>query len=139
MAECEHGIRRQTCSVCKPELVFAEYERKAGLRNLIFRLTLSEFIEITQDRCVYCGTYEAGGIDRRDNRIGYIRQNCFSCCGPCNFLKGRMEHYKFLALVKRICDYQSELEQVRSRDKNQFIPDNRNGVEQCRRNTPALS
>ena len=117
MAKCEHGIRRQTCSLCKPELVFAEYERKAGLRNMTFRLTLSEFIEITQDRCAYCGTYEAGGIDRRDNRIGYIRQNCQPCCGDCNFLKGRMDHHKVLALVKRICRYQSELEELNHEEK----------------------
>jgi hypothetical protein len=131
MATCEHNIRRQSCALCKPELVFAEYERKAGLRNLAFRLTLSEFIEITQDRCAYCGTYQSAGIDRRDNRIGYIRQNCYPCCGDCNFLKGRMEHHKFLALVKRIWHYQSELEQVRSRNNNHFIPgSNRMELEQ---------
>jgi hypothetical protein len=68
MAQCEHQIRRQNCSVCKPELVYKSYQSKAKERELSFALTLDQFKQIVQQRCVYCGEFGSPrGVDRRDN------------------------------------------------------------------------
>jgi len=107
MSKCEHERQRQTCSVCSPDQVFVQYQRKAAQRGLSFTLSLDEFKRIVQDKCCYCGEWgEPRGIDRRDNRVGYVPSNCQSCCKGCNFLKQGMTHYEFLNLVSKIARYQ---------------------------------
>jgi len=107
MARCEHDRVRSTCSVCSPETVYNQYRYKAAQRELTFVLTLDEFKKIVQQRCIYCGKYGTPrGIDRRDNRLGYIPSNCQPCCGPCNFLKKGLGHHEFLRLVFDITDFQ---------------------------------
>jgi hypothetical protein len=111
MAKCLHDRVRQTCSVCCPAQVFAAYRYKATKqRHLAFTLTLEQFKEIIEKPCVFCGKQsEPRGIDRRDNRIGYIPTNCQSCCGPCNKLKSNLDQHKFLLLVSEIAKHQDAL------------------------------
>jgi hypothetical protein len=107
MAKCEHDRVRSTCSICKPEQVFRQYDRKAVERNLSFSVTLEEFERLTQAPCFYCGENdEPRGLDRRDNRIGYNLRNCVSACSECNFMKRAMLEYRFLNRVMMIAKHQ---------------------------------
>ena len=76
-------------------------KRHAERRGLIWALSLEHFLYITSQPCTYCGalgsketpkttngTYRYSGIDRIENRIGYIPLNCAPCCGTCNAAKG---------------------------------------------------
>ncbi len=45
------------------------------------------------------------GIDRFDNTIGYIKDNCRSCCSLCNYLKRDSSYEKFINKIKRIYEY----------------------------------
>lgn len=42
------------------------------------------------------------GIDRTDNDKGYTTDNCVSCCGKCNSLKGTLSQGEFRQLVTSI-------------------------------------
>jgi hypothetical protein len=108
---CDHDRVRQTCSVCSPEKVFAAYKHKAKQRNLSFALTLDEFEKIVQAACVFCGEQPALGVDRKDNRIGYIPWNCQAACGVCNFMKRAMLHHNFLFQVLKIAKHQESRKQ----------------------------
>jgi hypothetical protein len=114
--KCEHDREKHTCSACEPEKVFHQYERKSALRGLKFRLTFEEFEKLVSAPCFYCGENPGMGIDRVDNRIGYIfsenpiLNNVVSCCADCNFLKGsRFSRHAFLAQVTKIAAYQEKL------------------------------
>ncbi len=104
--KCEHD--RVSCSICSPEKVFRQYQYKSKARNLTFRLTLVEFEALVNARCYWCGQYGANGVDRVDNRIGYIASNVVPCCSECNFAKRTMLAHKFIDMAERIAKYQQE-------------------------------
>lgn len=41
------------------------------------------------------------GVDRVDNKIGYMSSNCIPCCSDCNFLKGKFTLFKWLSIIER--------------------------------------
>lgn len=103
---CEHRRQRAQCSVCKPEVVFKQYAREALRRKLEFALTLDEFKELVAPPCLYCGDNETPrGIDRWDNKIGYVFENCRPCCGTCNYMKGRMDGATWVDQCQRVSDH----------------------------------
>jgi hypothetical protein len=105
---CDHDRVRQTCSVCSPEKVYDAYKYKAlKQRHLSFSLTLKEFEAIVAAPCTFCGEYfEPRGVDRKDNRIGYVVWNCQSCCWTCNQLKRAANETVFLSHIMKIAKYQ---------------------------------
>jgi len=70
-----------------------KYRAKKGSRE--FSLTLEEFRAFLSLPCHYCGL-KASGIDRKDNKRGYIPINCLSCCWRCNRFKGTMVYNDFI-------------------------------------------
>lgn len=98
------------------EQMYNTYKRKAKKRNYTFKLTLEEFTKLAMQKCGYCnghGDSKIGksdkyfcGIDRKNNNIGYIYNNCISCCKTCNFMKGRLSYMDFLSQVKKIYKFQ---------------------------------
>ena len=56
----------------------------------------------------YNGEYLYNGIDRIDNRKGYIEENVISCCSKCNFAKGTMDGAEFIELANKIAKHQAE-------------------------------
>jgi hypothetical protein len=105
----EHDRVRYSCSVCSPENVYAAYQYKAKQRNLSFSLTLEEFEKLTSAPCTYCGESPGMGIDRKDNRIGYVISNCVAACSECNFMKRAMLEHKFLYRAQKIAAHQEKL------------------------------
>ena len=65
-------------------------QRLARNRELPCTVTLSEFRELLQKACAYCGfdLNETGcGLDRMDNALGYVIENVAPCCHVCNQAK----------------------------------------------------
>jgi len=86
------------------------YQRRAEKRKLRFELTPDQFEKIIQQPCVFCGEqYDPRGVDRKDNRKGYLPENCQSCCGRCNNFKGARDQETWLAGILRIAKYQESL------------------------------
>lgn len=96
--------RYKKCAV-KPKTRYLGYQRSARYRKLPFEITLDQFSEIIQQQCYYCG--DAGwGVDRKNNSLGYIIQNCVSCCSKCNFAKHKTSEVEFLTLCERVTNHQ---------------------------------
>lgn len=80
-----------------------------------FSISLDEFIDIHKDwKCYYCN-YEFAKktcdykrtIDRVNNNLGYVHDNCVLCCNKCNLFKKKLNpntrtHKMFLKIYNKI-------------------------------------
>ena len=74
------------------------YVRNCRRRNIYWELSIEEFHNLTSQRCHYCGrppsnqcrTYTYNGLDRLDNRKGYVLSNVVACCRECNSIKSNI-------------------------------------------------
>lgn len=100
--------------------LFSQYKRSARYRTLAFDLSETQFRDLTQGNCAYCGLpptreYSAGpsvngpfianGVDRWENDVGYTVENSRPCCSDCNMAKGTMTPASWLAWVRRIAEF----------------------------------
>lgn len=85
----------------------------------MWELTDEEALELAQDRCSYCGTQPKAlkvrgreyplvinGIDRKDNKQGYTKENCVTCCCFCNFAKYTRTEDEFKEWIERLVEWQ---------------------------------
>lgn len=88
---------------------YRNYQRTAELKNLDFELSFEEFCEIVQEKCYYCGEFSENksfiGIDRKDQKQGYLIDNCVSSCEMCNMMKKSLNDRIFLQRVEHILTY----------------------------------
>ena len=98
--------------------VIKNYRQGAKVRGLIYALTREQFKILTSRKCYYCnaspskstktanynyfGEYIYNGIDRINNELGYILDNCVSCCYPCNSMKGELTQKEFFEKIQLI-------------------------------------
>lgn len=90
---------------------FSVYKSLAKRKNIPFSLTIEQFKEITTGACHYCkGFHETeyydknmrNGIDKKEPKLGYILENCLSCCITCNRMKLDNSYEKFLEKITKI-------------------------------------
>lgn len=84
-----------------------------------FGLTREQFKELITSNCFYCGqkphmkTHVGGrkrnGIDRLDVSIGYLKNNCVSCCRDCNRMKGSLSFQEFVGQCSLIAKAHKEI------------------------------
>jgi hypothetical protein len=98
--------------------ILHSYKQGAKKRNLDFKLTKSEFINLLYNDCFYCGSKPSNfikknritgeeihyfnGVDRVNNEIGYRLDNCVTCCKLCNHAKNNLSKREFIILAKKI-------------------------------------
>ena len=99
--------------------ILRNYREGAKRRGLHYSLSVEEFRRIIALDCHYCGrppeqwiehstkrtyhgNYVYNGIDRVNNLVGYVSDNCVPCCSTCNAAKSNMTKEDFLAWVGRI-------------------------------------
>ena len=96
--------------------MYYQYKKSAERRELDFPLSKHEFRRFTKQPCHYCGQkpqgiwksvhntgdYICNGIDRKNNDIGYVIDNCVPCCTQCNYFKTDMEYDKFVEYLDRV-------------------------------------
>lgn len=90
----------------------------AKKRGLVFELSDEVFARLISGLCHYCGEppsntmndggygFRYNGIDRLDSEVGYVADNCVSCCGICNDMKKNLSKEEFLDRIKKIALYQ---------------------------------
>lgn len=98
------------------------YRDAAKKRGYEFSLSFEEFSSYIFKNCYYCGSspknifkrslkpgskniqdyFLYNGIDRKNNEIGYIIDNCVTCCKECNSMKMDRNIDEFLQLVSKI-------------------------------------
>jgi hypothetical protein len=94
---------------------YNKYIVSAKKRDYEFQLLEDEFYEIILNPCYICGKMNKydknnklvhrNGIDRFDNTIGYVKDNCRSCCSTCNYLKRDISYDNFIQKIKQIYGY----------------------------------
>lgn len=91
-----------------PKYLYSRYKSKAKSRGKLFTLSLDEFEKIIQEPCHYCHYKQEipVGIDRKNNAIGYVLNNCLPCCWPCNWLKGARKYELFKSHLSKVLDSQ---------------------------------
>lgn len=70
--------------------MLAELKRRAKNKKYACTITLEELRSLRTLPCHYCGDrlpLFGPGADRRDNAVGYTKENCVPCCTLCNGLK----------------------------------------------------
>lgn len=114
---CQRGVLRTTGPwTAGLNEVLSGYKRNAKKRNLDWLLSNEEFFHLVNASCFYCGgspnnhisttskkssaTYN--GIDRIDNKKGYIDGNVVSCCKLCNLAKRDMDVNDFLKWARAV-------------------------------------
>jgi len=106
------------------QAIIRDYKRGAKQRGFDFLLTKDQFRQLTKQNCFYCGiepqrikdrngqhvfknsVYVYNGIDRIDNNVGYVFENCVTCCTECNWAKGTKTQKEFLRWIERMIQYQ---------------------------------
>lgn len=100
--------------------LLAMYKRNAAEKGREFCLTVEEFKELTSAHCHYCGRLPASisrgwkhaetewgkyiynGIDRKDNDIGYVPDNCVPCCEICNRAKIDRKYDEYINYISEM-------------------------------------
>ena len=88
----------------KPGRRLASYEKKALARGIVWNLDDRTALRMMTSPCFYCGFEDErttddrvyGGIDRMNNDVGYIPENCVACCGTCNKMKTCLDAKTFV-------------------------------------------
>ena len=92
-----------------PATRYKNYTQHARQKNRSFDLTLEDFDQITNQICIYCGTFEPGknhtGIDRINSKIGYTLSNCVPCCWQCNFMKSDKDILEFANKIISLAEH----------------------------------
>ena len=93
------------CISCLKEVVYSDYKIGARKRNLVFELSKDEIYSMIEKQCYYCKEINKigwNGIDRLDNKKGYIESNVVPCCTMCNIMKSGFSKNIFLKFCKNI-------------------------------------
>lgn len=94
--------------------LYYQYKKKADKKGYEFNLTFEEFISLTKQNCYYCdkqpqqvfkskkSKYLYNGVDRKNNYLGYTKNNCVSCCSTCNYAKRTQQHDAFVVWIEKV-------------------------------------
>lgn len=82
------------------DIKIEKYRDRAKNKNMDFDLSKDEFNLLINNDCYICGKKtndkHKNGIDRYDNKKGYIIENCRTCCGDCNYMKREYDYGIFM-------------------------------------------
>lgn len=115
-SESRIGKTRLPDNTSTKNTLFKTYLKGAETRNLSFNLSFEQFLNFLSQDCFYCGKspsnvvtgrkgnsdYYYNGIDRVDNNIGYIKENCVPCCKICNAAKTNLTIEEFFLFIKNV-------------------------------------
>lgn len=99
--------------------LYGNYIRQAKRRGYSWDLSKDQFRELIKQNCYYCGSEPLSeyttarkitsqnillynGVDRKDNKLGYTKENCITACGICNRMKMDLDFNTFITLIKKI-------------------------------------
>jgi len=110
--------RRKKIAFTAFESLFGNYKCQARKRRILFELTKDQFLFLVSGPCFYCGTmnsnmtkrpsgssFSSNGVDRQNNLVGYVFENCVSCCRWCNRAKSDLTSEQFVENCKRVAGH----------------------------------
>lgn len=115
--------------VDRKNIKIEDYIRRANKKNINFELSCDEFNNLILNSCYICGkktsVEHTNGIDRYDNKKGYIIDNCRSCCGDCNYMKKEYEYGLFMNKIIDIYN-NTNVKQIKQKNKTNEIRNDNN-------------
>jgi hypothetical protein len=125
--ECETSIKSfyNTCKSCsvvrvntttKERQLWNRYKNSALRNGVPFLITEDKFSEIIKKDCLYCGQEPSqtiimgrkqdnvliyNGVDRRNDKLGYVEGNVSPCCWTCNQAKKNYGVDEFKKMIKK--------------------------------------
>lgn len=88
-------------------------------------ITREYYDNIITQNCYICGKQPTqnhiNGIDRVDNNIGYVTDNCKPCCSTCNYIKKDFTHDVLMKKIKKI--YENIIKTIYSKPISQMTPE----------------
>lgn len=99
----------KTTYLSNTNINYKTYAKHANTRNIQFLLSEQDFTEIIASPCYLCGLKGSTGINRFNNAIGYLKENCRSCCGHCNLLKNTQSYEDVIRVAEYISRQFTEL------------------------------
>ncbi len=99
--------------------LYRVYKTRAKKQQRKWELTTEQVRKITSSSCYYCGilpsqkmfcehyngSYTYNGMDRVDNKGGYVLDNVVACCGDCNMAKRKKSKEEFFEWIRRVYMY----------------------------------
>ena len=83
-----------------------DYKIRASEKKLDFELDVDDYTWLVMENCYICGKPSSkthiNGIDRYDNKHGYVKNNCKSCCANCNYIKRDNNYDEFIQKLLQI-------------------------------------
>ena len=118
--------------------IFTMAKQHAVASNKSFELEYEDILDFVKiNKCHYCetelvwekhgvkGKYHGYRLDRVNNDLGYMRENCVVCCTSCNRIKGnQFTHDEMLTIgkfVKSVIDKRVQYEKRPSANKRMHI------------------
>ena len=109
-------LRRKAYGEAALNTIYGSYKIGAKKRNHEFDLSKNEFKRLISKNCYYCdkkpkqirkqkdtyGEYIYNGIDRVNNKLGYNKKNCVTCCKFCNIMKLDLTQKEFYKHIEKI-------------------------------------
>lgn len=102
--------------------LYNRYKRIALSKELEFSIDRETFTKLSTEKCYYCGvppiqnyyknkreSLAYNGVDRVDNKLGYTKNNCVSCCLKCNRAKSNMSVSDFKEWFNSLLDNKCKL------------------------------
>lgn len=107
--------RLKTPSYKRKLSIVGQYKKGARIRQKDWSLTDGEAMELMSAPCKYCGRkpdfvgnkFAYNGIDRVNNKSGYVTENVAPCCSMCNYMKSDYSEAEFLQQVESIYNHQA--------------------------------
>jgi hypothetical protein len=101
--------------------LFHGYKIRAKKNKISFEFSFDDFVNLVSQNCFYCGrnpklkfkylyrtkTSDYNGIDRKNYKEGYIKNNCVPCCSTCNMMKNTLSVDEFLNHIDLIFNFRS--------------------------------
>lgn len=105
-----------------------KYKNSAKQRKILWSLSNDDFFNLVQQNCSYCGdgpnilvkpdsvrpdwvekaSIKVNGIDRVNNALGYVKENCVPCCSFCNYAKRDRSAEEFEMWLDRLVTYRKD-------------------------------
>jgi len=100
--------------------VYTAYQGRARQKKILFDLSKNDFQILIKQNCHYCNSVPSrerrnrkfpddiliyNGIDRINNKHGYLKNNCVACCTTCNYAKAMLSEQEFLNHIKKIYNF----------------------------------
>jgi len=92
------------------KITLGYYKNRAKRLGIYWDTTIDQTIlQMLQQKCYYCNgitkTKNHNGIDRINNRQGYVVDNIKPCCNICNIMKGCLDLSVFLLRIEHILSF----------------------------------